>query len=106
MKVRDCAFSLSGMQNQMQRRRDRGAPPEEIASFALATVADTVRRATEQAKEQYGQLPVVLTGGVASNRQLRRVMEPRGGVFGTPQCSTDNALGIAVLAYMGEEIHG
>ena len=49
---------------------------------------------------------MIFTGGVASNRQLRQAMEPLGGVFGTPQCSTDNALGIAVLAYMGEEIHG
>ncbi len=105
VKVRDMRFSLSGMENKV---REMGAArtPEETAAFALACVSRAVETATEQAKGRYGDLPVVFTGGVASNRQLRRRMVPLGGIFGPPEYSTDNALGIAVLTYLAEIQHG
>lgn len=102
VKVRDCRFSLSGMENQVQARLKAGAPQAEVAAFALATVCNAVKMATEQALLQYGDLPVVFTGGVSSNSMLRRVMELLGGIFGSPQYSTDNAMGIAVLTYLSE----
>lgn len=102
VKVRDCKFSLSGMENQMQARLKAGAPKEEIAAFVLATVCGAVKKATEQALSQCGDMPVVFTGGVSSNSMLRTVMEPLGGIFGSPQYSTDNAMGIAVLTYLSE----
>ena len=105
VKVRDMTFSLSGMENKV---RDMAAtrPPEETAAFALACILRAVEGATEQAQKRYGRLPVVFTGGVASNRQLRRRMAPLGGIFGPPEFSTDNALGIAVLTYFAEMQHG
>lgn len=106
VKVRSCGFSLSGMENQVRARVQTGAAPEEVAGFALATVCYAVKTATEQAVRQYGELPVVFTGGVSSNSMLRRAMEPLGGIFGSPQCSTDNAMGIAVLTYLAEITHG
>lgn len=102
VKVHDCKFSLSGMENQVQARFKAGAPKEEVAAFALATVCGAVKKATEQALLQYGDLPVIFTGGVSSNAMLRSVMEPFGGIFGSPEYSTDNAMGIAVLTYLYE----
>lgn len=102
VKVRNCRFSLSGMENQVQARCKAEAPKDEIAAFALASVCAAVKKATEQALCQYGALPVVFTGGVSSNTMLRTVMEPLGGIFGSPQYSTDNAMGIAVLTYLAE----
>ena len=52
----------------------------------------------ENALAQYPGLEVVLSGGVASNSRLRSVMAPLGAVFGAPQYSTDNAMGVAILA--------
>ena len=69
-------------------------------------MAGAVREATTQALVKFGDLPVVFTGGVSSNRLLRRVMEPQGAIFGSPQSSTDNAQGIAVLTYFAEASHG
>lgn len=106
VKVRDMRFSLSGMQNKTQQLYQSGAAPAETAAFALSCVAGAVRAATEQALMANGNLPVVFTGGVASNRMLRRTMEPLGGLFGSPACSTDNAQGIAVLTYFAEASHG
>ena len=67
-------------------------------------VAGAVYRATEEALKQYTGFPVVFSGGVASNSMLRRVMQPLAPIFAQPQYSTDNAMGVAVLAYRaGEE---
>ena len=99
VKVRNGTFSLSGIQNQVQKLAESGATPEETASYALRCICYAVQKATDQGKAQYGDLPVVFTGGVSSNSQLRRTMVKLGGVFGSPETSTDNALGIAVLTH-------
>ena len=106
VKVTDMSFSLSGMQNKAQQLYTQGASGEEVAAFALSTCAEAVKKATLQAKKQYGDLPVVFSGGVASNSTLRRVMEPLGALFGPGKYSTDNALGIAVLTYLAEINNG
>lgn len=102
VKVKDMRFSLSGMQNKAQQMYQKGAPKEEVAAFSLMNCAAAVKKATTQAKQVYGDLPVVFTGGVASNSLLRQVMEPMGGIFGPPRFSTDNAMGVAVLTYLAE----
>lgn len=89
-------FSLSGVENQVQKRIDRGEPPAGVARFALNTIADIVRRTTEAAKEGRSGLPVLFSGGVASNRILRQYMA--GALFAEPCYSTDNAMGVAILA--------
>lgn len=100
VKVRDCAFSLSGMENKVKQMLERGEPKEEIAWFAQETVCQAVRRATQQALERHPGLPVLCSGGVASNRRLRQVLqESFQAVFAPPQFSTDNAMGTAVLTW-------
>ena len=42
---------------------------------------------------------VVFSGGVASNFMLRQVTLPLNPIFSEPQYSTDNAMGVAVLAH-------
>lgn len=106
VKVKESRFSLSGMENQVKSRYEAGMTAEEIAAFSLSSIAGAVKKATEQALLCYGDLPVVFTGGVASNSVLRTVMEPLGGIFGSTQYSTDNAIGIAVLTYLAEINHG
>ncbi len=106
IKVQNMSFSLSGMENKVQQLYADGMSAEETAAFALGCIAEAVKQATKQAVAKYGELPVLLTGGVSSNTTLRNTMEPLGGIFGTPQCSTDNAMGIAVLTYLAEKQHG
>lgn len=99
VKVADCKFSLSGMQNKVQQFYAKCGNSAETAAFALRCVGNAVYAATEQARNLYPGLPVVFSGGVASNSMLRRIMEPVNPVFAEPKYSTDNAMGVAVLAH-------
>ena len=99
VKLKDLTFSLSGMENQVKEQLRQERTPEEICGFVQETVADVVRRATLAALERYPGLPVLCSGGVASNRRLRAVLEQAcGAVFAQPCYATDNAMGVAILA--------
>ncbi|MCD7837345.1 MAG: DNA-binding protein, partial [Clostridiales bacterium] len=67
----------------------------DVAKFTLNTLTSVIVRCTDAALKEYPGLPVLCSGGVASNSQLRRVMS--GAVFAQPEFSTDNAMGVAVL---------
>ena len=92
-----CHFSLSGVEHKMHEMKEAGAPDAEIAYFALASVVRAVHQATEEAQKRYGGLPVLYSGGVASN-SLLRAMTPEG-IFAEPKYSTDNAMGTAILTW-------
>ena len=96
-------FSLSGVQNKVQQYHAASMDAVETAGFALRCVANAVLQATRNAQKEYPGLPVVLSGGVASNNLLRRVLDPLSPVFSEPQYSTDNAMGVAVLTYRIQE---
>lgn len=99
VKCHDSFFSLSGIQNKVQQYHAQKSVPEETAAYALRCVANAVYLATEQALMAHPDLPVVFSGGVASNSMLRKVMQPLSPVFAEPQFSTDNAMGVAVLTH-------
>ena len=99
VKCSNMAFSLSGVQNKVQQFHAQQGIPAETAAYALRCVAKAVYLATEQALNAYPGLPVVFSGGVASNSMLREVLAPLKPVFAQPQFSTDNAMGVAVLAH-------
>ena len=104
VKCSNASFSLSGIQNKVTQYHEQHGSPAETAAYALRCVAKAVYQATEQALRQYPGSRVVFSGGVASNSLLRRVMAPLEPVFAEPQYSTDNAMGVAVLAHrMTEE---
>ena len=103
VKCSNMAFSLSGVQNKVQQYHLLHADSGETAAYALRCVAKAVYQATEQALAAYPGLPVVFSGGVASNSLLREVIAPLDPVFSQPQYSTDNAMGVAVLAYRAME---
>ena len=91
-------FSLSGMENQVKRLLAEGEAPANVARFTLDTVCSVVLRATQEAQRRCPGLPVLCSGGVASNRQLRAAMERScGALFAQPCYSTDNAMGVAIL---------
>lgn len=99
VKCPELEFSLSGVQNKVQRFHDQHGIPTETAAYALRCVAKAVYRATENALKRYPGYRVVFSGGVASNSMLREVISPLNPIFSQPQFSTDNAMGVAVLAH-------
>ncbi len=94
-------FSLSGVQNKVQQFHNEDAV--ETAAYALRCVAQAVKSATLNAMKEYPDLPVIFSGGVASNSMLRQVLAPLNPVFAQPQYSTDNAMGVAILAHRLQE---
>ena len=97
-------FSLSGVQNKVQQYYANSGNAAEAAAYALRCICTAVYRATENAIKEYGDLPVVFSGGVASNSMLRDYMQPLSPIFSEPQFSTDNAMGIAVLTARAREV--
>jgi len=96
-------FSLSGVQNKVQQFHEKNSDAAETAAYALRCVSNAVYQATANALKEYPGLKVVFSGGVASNSMLRQVMESLNPIFSEPQFSTDNAMGVAVLAYRMQE---
>ena len=103
VKCKDMTFSLSGIQNKVQQYYEKSGDGAETAAYALRCVAFAVSAATRQALEAYPGLRVVFSGGVASNSMLRQTLSPFDPVFAQPQFSTDNAMGVAVLAHRAVE---
>ncbi len=103
VKCRDCSFSLSGVQNKVQQYYERSHNPAETAAYTLRCVCGAVAQATEQARKAYPGMRVVFSGGVASNSLLRQTVAYLDPVFSPPEFSTDNAMGVAVLANRATE---
>ena len=104
VKVNGLTFSLSGMENKVRQMVQRGEEPAEIAWFAQETVCRVVQARTKAAMEQYPGLPVLCSGGVASNGRLKELLRQNcGALFAQPQFSTDNAMGTAVLTWRALE---
>lgn len=99
VKMSEGKFSLSGMENKIRAMAEQGTSHADIARYTFETLAGVLERTTAWAKEVYGDLPVLCSGGVASNTLLRNRLMPLGTVFAPAQYSTDNALGVAILAH-------
>lgn len=100
VKEREMTFSLSGVENQVRDLTEKGTDPAQVARFVLNTVSDAVRRATEEAQGRYPGLPLLCSGGVASNRRVRCVLSEGCGVlFAQGPYSADNAMGVAILTH-------
>lgn len=104
VKVNSLTFSLSGMENKVRQMVQRGEEPAEIAWFAQETVCRVVQACTKAAMEQYPGLPVLCSGGVASNGRLKELLRQNcGALFAQPQFSADNAMGTAILTWRALE---
>ena len=103
VKCNEMAFSLSGVQNKIEKFHSEYNDFTETAAYALRCMCQAVWTATEQAHKAYPGLEVVFSGGVASNTMLRKVMQPINAIFPDPQFATDNAMGVAVLTFRLQE---
>lgn len=103
IKCPESTFSLSGIQNKVSQYHTACNDPVETAAYTLRCICNAVYTATENALKKYPGLPVVFSGGVASNQMLRRHLAPLDPIFSESQYATDNAMGVAVLAHRLQE---
>ena len=106
VKVNGLTFSFSGLQNKVEGYHAAGHGAAETAQYALRSVIGCILRTTEAARKAYPGLPVVFSGGVASNAMLREACAGTDAVFAQPQFSTDNAMGVAILTARLEGLDG
>lgn len=102
MKGADC--SISGLENKARELLQKGTPKEDIAFYTISYLCETIDKMTAELKATYGDIPFVFAGGVMSNSYIKRVItEKYGAVFGSSELSSDNAVGIAVMASIMNE---
>lgn len=99
VKCNEMTFSLSGVQNKVSQYYESCRDKSETAAYTLRCICRVVLKATQNAMKAYPGLPVVFSGGVASNAMLRAELAHLNSVFSEPQYARDNAMGVAVLAY-------
>ena len=98
----DC--SLSGIENKTKDLVKKGEAPENIAKFVLTCISQSVLKMLDAIKEEYGNLPVIFSGGVSSNSLLRKtILAKYNAYFAEPAFSLDNAAGCAIYAYLKDK---
>jgi N6-L-threonylcarbamoyladenine synthase len=103
IKCDNLSFSLSGVENKVQKYIAESNSPAETAGYVLRCLCYAIEHITIAAMKEYPQLPIVFSGGVASNAMLRSHIAHLNPIFAPPQFSTDNAMGVAVIAYRAQE---
>lgn len=103
-------FSFSGLKsaviNTLHNAKQRGEEfaPEDVAASFQASVIDVLVEKTARAAEQYNAKQVLVAGGVAANKGLRKALEQRFEelqielVIPPLSLCTDNAAMIAAAA--------
>ncbi len=93
----DC--HLSGLQNQCERLLAEGKSPGYAAKYCLLAIAETARRMVLAARMACGPLPVLFAGGVMCSMLIRRHLAGLANIaFAPPELSSDNAVGVALIA--------
>lgn len=97
---RDLSFSLSGVENKCKQMLGNKDAPCDIALFCIKYIESAISDTCDLLLKQYGNLPIVFSGGVMSNSIIRKDFEKKyGAYFAEPAFSADNACGIAYLTY-------
>lgn len=96
---RDGNFSLSGVENKCKKMLDGGETQEDVSMFCLSYIYSAIDDTVNEILLNYGNLPVVFSGGVMSNSIIRKeLLKKYNSYFAEPYYSSDNACGIAILA--------
>lgn len=97
---KNSSFSLSGVENKCKQMLNNHDNPCDIALYCIKYIESALSETCSSLLNQYGSLPVVFSGGVMSNSIIRKDFEKKfGAYFAEPAYSSDNACGIAYLAY-------
>ncbi|MBQ8603323.1 MAG: glycoprotease [Oscillospiraceae bacterium] len=101
ISVKGYNCNLSGLENQCDRLLQQGYSKEYVCRFCLTYIARTLIKMIQNVQVDYGNLPVVLAGGVMSSTVIKSIVTdviPQA-MFVQPSLSRDNAVGVAVNAY-------
>ena len=104
----DLSCHLSGAETQAQRWIQEGSlSQEEIAWEVYDLLSRTVARMLAAGQRKTGQQRALICGGIASSALFRRILQERlrkqqsrlRVIFGSPELSGDNAVGVALIGW-------
>lgn len=99
IKLKDGNCCLSGVENKCRAMLDNGEKPEDICRYCLDYIMTALYKMALWSRENYGNLPMIFSGGVMSNSIIKKEFtENLGAGFADPIFSADNAAGTAILA--------
>lgn len=91
--------NLSGLENKAAELLKKDVSPTEISAYTIEFILRTLEAMTDNARQIYGDLPLLYAGGVMSNRRIREAFQKKyHAAFAEPAFSCDNAAGVALLA--------
>lgn len=97
--VKNGVCNLSGLENLALGLYRETGDAALTAAYTLRFISDTLKAMSLWLREAQGDLPILFSGGVMSNRIIaRELTEALGNVyFAEPAFSADNAAGISLL---------
>ncbi len=100
--VKNGCCCLSGVENKCRNMLQKGESRENIAAYCLDYIGSAIISMTDFAVEKYGRMPMIFAGGVMSNKLIRGMIIEKysDASFAEAEFSCDNAVGIAIYAYM------
>lgn len=93
-------LNLSGLETQLKSAKIVSDLSREAAAFyVMERLSESFCAIADEACRQTGARKVLVTGGVACSRFLRRYCSERGKiyVFGDPRLCSDNAVGVSLI---------
>lgn len=98
ISVKGLQCNLSGLENLAKAMFEKTGDRAEVSAYCFDFVADTLARMTENLRREYPDIPVIYAGGVMSNRRIKtRLSSFENTYFSSPEFSSDNAAGVALL---------
>ena len=99
--VKNGKCNLSGIENISTKLFNETHNVEYVSAYVLNFVSKTLVKITNDIRETYPDIPIVYAGGVMSNSILQKELSKFANTyFATPEFSSDNAAGIALLTKM------
>ena len=100
VSVKGLNCNLSGLQNQCEKLIAEGRDNSYVCKYCLSFIAHTLIKMAENARSEFGNLPVVFVGGVMSSATIKEIVQKKLGdvYFTEPVFSSDNAIGTAAVA--------
>ncbi len=90
--------NLSGGENLASSLYEKTGDRRATSAYAFSFVAKTLSKMTESLREKYPDIPVIYAGGVMGSKYIKSLLNFENVYFAQPQFSSDNAVGVALLA--------
>lgn len=98
ISVKGLECNLSGLENLAKKLYEETGDRVLTSAYCFDFVADTLARMTENLRERYPRIPIIYAGGVMSNKRIgSRLARFENTYFSSPEFSSDNASGVALL---------